>query len=515
MNAFLESIPVLTLILLSPVFALLVTIFIPKEREDLVRWTSLGFSAFALLLAVLVFVGYDQGRAKFVADFLAEVGWIKDFGVTWGDIEYQFVEKVPWIKQLGISYFNAVDGINAPLLLLNAIVYFTGVWSMWELKNRVKEYYAFMHLLVLGVFGVFMAQDLFFFFLYYEIAVVPMYPLIAIWGSTRKEYAAMKLTLYLMAGSALIIPGILLLFSYTTPATFDMVLMAQTASFPFWLQKIAFILLLFGFGTLAGCWPFHTWSPVGHVAAPTAVSMLHAGVLMKLGAYGVLRVGMMLCPEGLAYWASLMAVLATVGIVYGAFVGLAQTDLKYVIGYSSVSHMGIVMLGLSTMTIDGINGAVFQMFAHGVMTALFFSAVGYIYDHAHTRMIPELGGFSQIMPTGSAFFIVACLAGIGVPVMASFWAELLVFISAFKTYPIRGTFAILGLVISALFMLRVVQKTFFGVKKEKFVGLPDMRPFLAAPRALIVGVIVFFGLFPRLMTDLIQTAVGPLVGGWH
>ncbi len=515
MHAILENIPILTMILLCPVAALLATICLPQDREDLVRWVSLGFSGAALLLSLLVFVFYDQTQAQVVTDFMHRVGWLKDWGLFFGPIDYQFVEKVPWVRQLGISYFNAVDGINAPLLLLNAIVYFTGVWSMWELKNRVKEYYAFMHLLVLGVFGVFMAQDLFFLFLYYEIAVVPMYPLIAIWGSTRKEYAAMKLTLYLMAGSALIIPGILLIFSYTSPHTFDMVRMAQTGHFPFGVQKVAFVLFLFGFGTLAGCWPFHTWSPVGHVAAPTAVSMLHAGVLMKLGAYGVLRVGMMLCPQGLAYWADLMAVLATVGIVYGAFVGLAQTDLKYVIGYSSVSHMGIVMLGLSTMTIDGVNGAVFQMFAHGIMTALFFSAVGYIYDHAHTRMIPELGGFSQIMPTGSAFFIMACLAGIGVPVMASFWAELLVFISAFKTYPIRGAFAILGLVISALFMLRVVQKTFFGEKKEKFVGLPDMSPFLAAPRALIVGVIVFFGLFPRLMTDLIQTAVGPLVGGWH
>lgn len=497
MHQFLESIPVLSFILLSPVAALLVTILVPRDRAQLVRRVSLFFSAIPLVLAFLIYLSYDQQKGGL-----------------------QFVERVLWVKRWGMVYFNAVDGLNAPLLLLNAIVYFTGVLSMWTLKNRVKEYFAFMHLLVLGVFGVFMAMDMFFFFLYYEIAVLPMYPLIAIWGSTRKEYAAMKLTLYLLAGSALILPGILLLYSQTPAvvgqATFDMVaistaIKANGVGFPLGLQKIVFLMLFLGFGTLAGVWPFHTWSPVGHVAAPTAVSMLHAGVLMKLGAYGVLRVAMFMCPEGLAYWANFMAVLATVGIVYGAFVGLAQTDLKYVIGYSSVSHMGIVVLGLATMTVDGINGAVFQMFAHGVMTALLFSAVGYIYDTSHTKLIPELGGMSQIMPKASAFFIVAALAGIGVPVMASFWAELLVFVSAVKVYPVRGILAILGLVISALFLLRVVQKTFFGNKNPKHEGLPDVTPFLAFPRVLIICVIVFFGLFPRLMVDMIQTAVVPLV----
>jgi NADH-quinone oxidoreductase subunit M len=240
--------------------------------------------------------------------------------------------------------------------------------------------------------------------------------------------------------------------------------------------------------------------------------MIHAGVLMKLGAYGIIRLAMTLCPEGLAYWADLVALLATVGIVYGAFVGLAQTDLKYVIGYSSVSHMGMVGLGLSTMTVNGINGAVFQMFAHGVMTALFFSAVGYIYDRTHTKIIPELGGLSKTMPVASAFFIIAALAGIGVPCMASFWAELMVFISAVKVYPVRGIFAIFGLVVSALFMLRVVQKTFYGEKNERWAHIPDVPLFLATPRIILVGVIFFFGFFPKFMIDVIQSAVVPFVG---
>jgi NADH-quinone oxidoreductase subunit M len=271
-------------------------------------------------------------------------------------------------------------------------------------------------------------------------------------------------------------------------------------------------LLYIGFGILAGVFPFHTWSPVGHVAAPTAVSMIHAGVLMKIGAFGILRVGMFLCPEGWQYWAPLMAVLATCGIVYGVFVGLSQTDLKYVIGYSSVSHMGIVGLGLSTMTIDGINGAVFQMFAHGIMTALFFSSVGYIYDRTHTKAIAELGGLSQTMPRASSFFIIAALTGIGVPCLASFWGELAVFMSCVRVYPVAGGLAIGALAVGALFMLRVVQKTCYGQPLEKFAGLTDITVKLAVPRVILVSVIVLFGLLPGLLFDMIHTATIHLIG---
>jgi NADH-quinone oxidoreductase subunit M len=482
--------PYLTAILSSCVVGLLVILFIPDERKMLIKWVSLVSSGITMVLSIYLFFAYDK---------------------TQGGL--QFVEKVLWVKSLGIYYFNAVDGFSLPMLMLTGIVLFTGVLTMWELETRVKEFFAFTFLLVAGVFGVFMSMDLFFIFVWYDVSLFPMYPLIAIWGSTRKEYGAMKLTLYLLAGSALILPGILYLFVNSGLNTFDLVALMQPGTFTPFQQKFAFILLYLGFGILAGVWPFHTWSPVGHVAAPTAVSMIHAGVLMKLGAFGVLRVAIFLCPEGWQYWAQLMAVLATCGIVYGAFVGLAQTDLKYVIGYSSVSHMGIVGLGLATVTVDGLNGAVFQMFAHGVMTALFFSAVGYIYDKTHTKMIPELGGMSRTMPIASGYFIVAALAGIGVPCLASFWAELLVFIAAFKTYPIRGALAICGLVVSALFMLRVVQRTFYGEKREEFDHLPDVTFGLGIPRMILVAVIVFFGLFPSVMLDVIQVASIPFING--
>jgi NADH-quinone oxidoreductase subunit M len=482
--------PILTTILLSTIIPLLIILFIPEDRPQLVKQVSLLFAGIGVVLCLWLYVNFDVQKGGL-----------------------QFVERYLWVKSLGIYYFNAIDGINAPMMLLTSIVLFTGVLTMWQLEKRVKEFFALTYLLVAGVYGVFISMDLFFMFVWYDVSLFPMYPLIAIWGGTRKEYGAMKLTLYLLAGSILILPAIIYLWVQGGATTFDLFEL-QRIGFDLTTQKIAFVMLYFGFGVLAGVWPFHTWSPVGHVAAPTAVSMIHAGVLMKLGAYGILRLGMTLCPEGLHYWSDLMALLATIGIVYGAFVGLAQTNLKYVVGYSSVSHMGIVGLGLATMTVDGINGAVFQMFSHGIMTALFFSAIGYIYDRTHTIYMPDLGGLSKTMPVASAFFIIAAFCGVGVPCMSSFWAELLVFIAAVKTYPVRGVLAVLGLVVSALFMLRVVQKTFYGDRNEKWAHIPDVTLVLATPRIILIGVLVFFGLFPRLILDVIQSAVVPFVSSF-
>ncbi len=482
--------PYLSAILLSCIVGLLVILFIPEERQTQIKWVSAVFSGITLILSVYLFFAYDKGQGGL-----------------------QFVEKVPWVESLGITYFNAADGFNLPMLLLTGIVFFTGVLTMWELDYRVKEFFALYFLLVTGVFGLFMSMDLFFIFIWYDISLFPMYLLIAIWGSTRKEYGAMKLTLYLLAGSALILPAIVYLFVQAGLNTFDVTILMQPGTFTPFEQKFAFIFLFIGFGILAAVWPFHTWSPVGHVAAPTPVSMVHAGVLMKIGAFGVLRVGIFLCPEGWQYWAPLMAVLAAIGIVYGAFVGLSQTDLKYCIGYSSVSHMGIVGLGLATVSVDGLNGAVFQMFAHGIMTALFFSAIGYIYDRTHTKMIAELGGLSRIMPVASTYFIVAALAGIGVPGLATFWGELMVFIAAFKTYPLWGSLAVCALVVSALFMLRVVQRTFYGPKNEKYEHLTDVSLGQGIPRMILLAVLVIFGLFPSLMFDMIETASIPFMNG--
>ena len=482
--------PYLSCILLSCLIGLLIIIFLPERRKQEIKWVSAVFSGITLALSLVLFFTYDQSRGGL-----------------------QFVEKLIWVESMGITYFNAADGFNLPNLLLTGIVFFTGVLTMWQMQTRVKEFYALYFLLVSGVFGLFMSMDLFFIFVWYDVSLFPMYLLIAVWGTTRKEYGAMKLTLYLLAGSALILPAIVFLFVKSGLNSFDIVALMEPGTFTADQQKFAFIFLFLGFGILAAVWPFHTWSPIGHVAAPHAVSMVHAGVLMKIGAFGVLRVAIFLCPQGWQYWSPLMATLAVIGIVYGALVGLRQTDLKYVIGYSSVSHMGIVGLGLSLETADGLNGADFQMFAHGVMTALFFSSVGYIYDKTHTKMIGELGGISRIMPVASTYFIVAAMASMGVPCLASFWGELVVFISAFKVYPVRGAAAIAALVISALFMLRVVQKTFYGPKNKQYEKLPDVSFGLGVPRMILVAVLVFFGLFPSLLFDLIETASIPFING--
>jgi NADH-quinone oxidoreductase subunit M len=490
MNIEMARFPYLSAILLSCVVGLIVILLTPTERKGLIRWTSAIFSGIALALSVYVFFAFDKTQAGL-----------------------QFVEKVPWIESLGIQYFNAADGFNLPLILLTGIVHFTGVLTMWELEERLKEFFAFYFVLVTGVFGFFMSMDLFFTFVWYDVSLFPMYPLIAIWGSTRKEYGAMKLFLYLLAGSALILPVFIYLFAKSGLNSFDVVALMQPGTFTPFQQRFAFIFLYLGFGILAGVWPFHTWSPTGHAAAPTSVSMLHAGVLMKLGAFGILRIAIFVCPEGWIYWSKVMAVLATAGIVYGIFAGLTQKDLKFVIGYSSVSHMGIVGLGLSTVTAEGLEGAVFQMFSHGIMTALLFSSVGYLHDRTETKLIPELGGLSKIMPVASGYFIIGALAGMGVPGMANFWAELTVFISALKVYPVLGILSISALVISALFMLRVVQKTFYGIKNERFAQLPDVSFGLGLPRMMLVLILILFGFFPSIMLDVIRTSTIPFMAG--
>lgn len=490
MELYTAKFPFLSTILVSCMAGLLLILSMPRENEKAIKWVSAICSGITLIVSLYVFGAYDK--------------------LTGG---VQFVENVEWIPSLGITYLNGVDGFSAPLILLTGIVFFTGVLTMWELDTRVKEFFALYILLVTGVFGMFMALDLFFIFVWYDVSLFPMYLLILIWGSTRREYGALKLTLYLLAGSALILPAMLYLVEVSGLGSFSLPVLVQSATFTPFQQKLAFLLFYLGFGILAGVWPFHTWSPVGHVAAPTSVSMLHAGVLMKIGAFGILRVGIFLCPEGWAFWSPLMAFLATVGIVYGALAGLRQTDLKFVIGYSSVSHMGIVGLGLATMSVDGLNGAVFQMFAHGIMTALFFSSVGYIYDRTHTKEISELGGLAHIMPVASTYLIVAALAGIGVPCMASFWAELIVFIAAFRVYPVLAVIAVSSLIINALFILRVVEKTFFGPVNQKFENLPDVSFALGIPRMILVTVIMIFGLMPFLMVETIQITSTILING--
>ena len=396
--------PILSVITLTPVTFSLILFLFPEDKKKEIRLTALVAASITFALTIVAYFGYDMETAG-----------------------YQFVEKYNWVESLGISYYVGVDGISLPMVLLTGMVIFTGVLISWGIDDRPREFFAFLFLLASGVFGVFVALDLFHLFFFYEIAVFPMYLLIAIWGwKVTREYAAMKLTLYLFIGSVLALVGMLAMYFVSGLGTFDMIAL-QEVQFSMQFQKLWFPFVFFGFAVLAGIFPFHNWSPVGHVAAPTAVSMFHAGVLMKLGAFAALRVGVMLLPDGARFWLPLIVFLALTNVVYGAFVAMKQRDLKYVIGYSSVSHMGLVTLGVATLNPQGITGAGLQMFSHGVMTALFFACVGVVYDRAHTRDIPSLGGFAGKLPWVTVAFIIGGFVSMGMPGFSGFVASCLVF----------------------------------------------------------------------------------------
>lgn len=446
----------------------------------------------------------------------------------------EFTDRVAWSPIGRVSYHVAADGVSLSLVLLTALVIFCGVFASWTITYRTKEFYCLLLLLVTGVFGVFVAQDLFFFFLFYELAVLPMYLLIGIWGTGPKEYSAMKLTLYLLVGSAFMLVGLLGLYFAADPATlpgrertFDLVALSQ-ASYPTSFQKIAFFLLYVGFGVLAGIWPLHTWSPDGHASAPTAVSMLHAGVLMKLGAYGVLRVGFGCLPEGALAWVWLMGAIAVINIAYGAYVAMGQTDLKYVIAYSSVSHMGVVMLGLAAANRVGMSGAVMQMFSHGIMTGLFFALVGLVYEKAHTREIGAMGGFARRMPGIALAFTIGGLASFGLPGTSGFVAELLVVLGTIKAHlethavhlgglrvPLFHLYAIgavLAIVITATYVLRLLQRVFHGpLDEERYGELGDARTTEWVTLVVLGALLVGFGIYPSPLVELIGRSLGPLV----
>src|SRR5262245_29703370 len=447
-----SGVPGLSLIWLSMLIPALIMMALKPEQKYAIRVIGTSFAFISLVLSLLLFFGYDYSSGQ----------------------KLQFVEELPWLPQLGINYILAVDGINLPMLILNGFVIFTGALMSWNIENRTREYWILLLILTAGVYGVFVSIDLFLFFVVYELAVLPMYLLIGIWGSTRKEYGAMKLTLYLMGGSAFIILGMVAVYFGSGLQTFDMRKLAQAALFTPAFQRIFFVPMFLGFAVLAGMFPFHTWSPTGHVAAPTAVSMLHAGVLMKLGAYGCLRVAMWILPEGASIWLLPIAIATLINAVYGATIAATQRDFKFMIGYSSVSHMGLVLMGLAAANAIGLTGAVLQIFAHGVMTALFFAVVGrMVYERTHTRQFPELGGLARVMPFAAFVFILAGLSSMGMPGFAGFWAEFNIFMGMWARYPLIAVLAAISIPITAAYVLRAVYTVFFGeLKDQSFLKLP-------------------------------------------
>jgi NADH-quinone oxidoreductase subunit M len=484
------NIPWLSLIWLSLALPALALCVVPGERRQTIRIIGASGALVSLVLTLLVYGAYDYTSGQTL----------------------QFVEEWNWLPQLGIGYILGVDGISVPLLLLNGIVIFTGALVSWNIEERAREYWVLLLLLATGVYGVFVSLDLFLLFIFYELAVLPMYLLIGVWGSTRKAYGAMKLTLYLMGGSALVVIGMVALYFGSSLRTFDMRVLAQAALFTREFQVAFFVPLFVGFAVLAGMFPFHTWSPTGHVAAPTAVSMLHAGVLMKLGAYGCLRVAMWILPEGASAWLLPIAVLTLIGAVYGAVIAMVQRDFKFMIGYSSVSHMGLTLMGLAAANTIGITGAVLQMFAHGVMTALFFAVVGrMVYDRTHTRQFPELGGLFAVMPFAAVVFIIAGLSSMGMPGLAGFWAEFSIFMGMWQRFPIIAVLAALSIPITGGYILLAVYRVFFGeLKNPEFAKLPKLTWQEYAAGAILAAVVVVSGIYPAFLTEPIEASVRPV-----
>ena len=588
------SFPVLSLLIFVPIVAGVLILFIPKEQKDLVRGIAFAAAAIILGLGIFVFASYNNQVASLTneqATTLAGAG--QDLAVynltepeanvapatTVGTTtatelfnnNLAFQEDVSWVPSLGISYHLGVDGLSVPMVLLTGLVAVAGVLISWRIEDRTREFMAFFMLLVAGVLGVFVAVDMFVLFFFYELAIFPMYLLIATWGWVQtREYAAMKLTLYILIGSVVALVGVLamvltasnffagpgaeifaaaknagLISANASTFSFDMrqlTLAAENGAFnvlgyagidTLTFAKLWFPFIFIGFAVLAGVFPFHNWSPDGHVAAPTAVSMIHAGVLMKLGAYAALRAGVQLLPAGAQVHLPWIVFLALINVVYGAFIAFRQRDFKYVIGFSSVSHMGLVSMGWATMNIVGMTGAGLQMFSHGAMTALFFGCVGMVYDRAHTRDIPSLGGFAKVMPWVAFAFILGGLTSMGMPGLSGFVAEFPIFSGMWRAseqitltigplhlenyYSVIVIIAALGIVITAAYVLRVTGQVFFGeFNRELYPEVGDITVRERFILILLGAPLIIIGIYPALMAPMLEAGLRPvlaLLGG--
>ena len=429
--------------------------------------------------------------------------------------EMLFTDSISWYAPLHICYSIGVDGISVAMLLLSAIIVFTGTFASWKLQPLTKEYFLWFTLLSLGVFGFFISTDLFTMFMFYEVALIPMYLLIGIWGSGRKEYAAMKLTLMLMGGSAFLLIGILGIFYGAGGETMNLLEIAKL-HIPDTMQHLFFPLIFLGFGVLGALFPFHTWSPDGHASAPTAVSMLHAGVLMKLGGYGCFRVAMYLMPEGAAMWGDVFLVLTTISVIYGAFSAVVQTDLKYINAYSSVSHCGLVLFALLMMTRTSCTGAILQMLSHGLMTALFFALIGMIYGRTHTRDVRELTGLMKVMPFLSVCYVIAGLANLGLPGLSGFIAEMTIFVGSFQNNDVfHRTLTIIAcssIVITAVYILRLVGKILYGTCTNKHhLALTDATWDERVAVICLIVCVAGLGMAPFWVSHMIGESVLPVV----
>jgi NADH-quinone oxidoreductase subunit M len=479
-------------IVLAPVIGALAILFVPKNNTKAIHGIGLASSLVSFVLSLYVFCSYDRAAGG-----------------------YQFIDKIDWVPQLGIAYHMGADGINAVLLMMTGFLAFSGVFASMSVKKDVKEYFVFYLFLIAGCFGTFSALNIFFIYFFYETAVVPVFPLIGVWGSGNiKEYATMKLTLYLTLGAVLALVAILGLYFATGLSTFDLPAIEQhirSNPLPISFQQWAFPMLMVGFGVILTLWPFHTWSPMGYAAAPTSVSMLHAGVLKKLGAYAIIRLGLGLMPEGAAMWMPWVAWIACINILYCGLVAYTQKDLKYILGYSSCSHMGYILLGLACMTPLALNGTVFFMFAHGLMAALGFALVGRIYDQTHTRMIQDWGGFGKKVPFTATLFIMVAMASSGLPGFGNFIGEMMILLGAWDKYRIPAICAVAGLVVTAGYSLKMVRGTMQGPLNKHGEHLEDAKGLQKIPYVLLVAGLLAVGFLPSIILPTIESGTRPIL----
>jgi NADH-quinone oxidoreductase subunit M len=484
----------LTYILGWPLLAAIIVAFIPGNYRFAIRLIALAATGFSMLLAIKLFAQFQAGLSGL-----------------------QFEQEVLWVEALRISYHVGVDGLNVGLILMGAIVAFAAACVSWEIKERQKEFYILLLVMAGGILGAFASFDLFFFFFFHELALIPTFIMIGIWGKgPEKNYATFQITLYLTVGALIALVGLIALYLQSGANTFDIVaLTAHLNANPLSVDRQHFIfpLLLFGFGILVSLWPFHTWAPLGYGAAPTATAMLHAGVLKKFGLYGIIRIALPLLPDAAQSWLHVIAFLCLGNILYCGLVAMRQKDLNLLIGNSSVAHMGFVFLGVASLNLIGLTGAVVVMIAHGLLAALTFGLSGYLYQQTNTLRIDEMGGLLRRLPFIGAALVMAMMAGCGLPGFANFVGEVMIFFAAWKSFPLVTILAVWGaLIIGGVYMLRAIRNVLHGPLAENLVtGGDASNPWRKLPFVLLLGALLIFGFVPRLLTDKIKPAAESIV----
>ncbi|HEV2394805.1 MAG TPA: NADH-quinone oxidoreductase subunit M [Verrucomicrobiae bacterium] len=487
----------LTYILGWPLFGALVLAFVPRNLRVVMRSVALLATLVSAALAIKMFVMFNGAPA--------------------GLYGFKFESQAPWIESLGISYHVGVDGINAGLVLMAALVAFAAACVSWEIKEREKEFYILLLLMAGGILGAFASLDLFLFYFFHELALVPTFIMIGVWGrGEQKNYATFQITLYLSLGALIALVGLIALYVQAGAGTFDIPVLTRIlhqAPLSRAEQGFIFPLLLFGFGILVSLWPFHTWAPPAYGSAPTPTAMLHAGVLKKFGLYGIIRIALPMLPDAARSWMGVVAWLCLGNLVYCGWVAMRQKDFNWLIGYSSVAHMGFVFLGIATLNLIGITGAVLVMIAHGFLAALAFGLNGFIYQQTGTLQMDQLGGLLRRLPFIGGALIMAAFAGCGLPGFANFAGEVTVFFGAWRTLHVVTICAIWGAsIIGAVYLLRAVRALLQGPLPERWAAITD-APHLwrKTPFALLLAGLLVFGFFPRLLTDKIQKSVEPIV----